>query len=279
MVNPMRTINFVKGHGTLNDFVVIVDRHNTNPLTEDEVRLLCDRRAGVGADGVLRAVKAQHIPEWDGDPDLWFMDYRNADGSTAEMCGNGTRVFGRHLADNDLVSGREVDIATRAGLRRLTFHSDGSISTAMGTVGIDDSAVVVHLGDHSWPATRVDVGNPHAVVLLGDEEDLNGLDLTGAPSWTPTDAFPHGVNVEFVQRLDDRRLGMRVFERGSGETKSCGTGVVASVATYARHSGHGDGKYRVDVAGGVLGVELAGDQALLRGPAVIVASGKTSLAD
>ena len=243
------------------------------------MRLLCDRRAGIGADGVLRAVKAQHIPEWGGDPDLWFMDYRNADGSLAEMCGNGTRVFGRHLADNDLVSGREVDIATRAGLRRLTFHSDDSVSTGMGTVTIDDEGVQVQVGDRSWPATQVDVGNPHAVVLLGDDEDLNALDLSSAPTWTPADAFPHGVNVEFVQRLSDHHLGMRVYERGSGETKSCGTGVVASVATHARDSGLGDGKYRVDVAGGVLSVELAGDQAVLRGPAVVVASGKTALPD
>ena len=172
-----------------------------------------------------------------------------------------------------------VDVATRAGLRRGEYLPDGQIRVWMGRPSVADADVPVGVGAREYAARPVDVGNPHAVALLGDEEDLNGLDLTGAPSWTPTDAFPHGVNVEFVKRLDDRRLGMRVFERGSGETKSCGTGVVASVATYARHSGHGDGKYRVDVAGGVLGVELAGDQALLRGPAVIVASGKTSLPD
>lgn len=279
MVNAMRTINFVKGHGTLNDFVVIVDRHDTTPLSAEEVRFLCDRRAGIGADGILRAVKAQHVPEWEGDPDLWFMDYRNSDGSIAEMCGNGTRVFGKHLSENDLISGREVDIATRAGLRRLTFHTDGSVSTAMGAVGIADEPVRVHLGDQSWPAAQVDVGNPHAVVLLGEDEDLNSLDLSVAPTWAPVDAFPQGTNVEFVTRVDDHRLAMRVFERGSGETLSCGTGVVATVATYARESGLGDGKYRVDVAGGVLTVDMDGEQAVLRGPAVIVSSGKTSLPD
>ena len=275
----MRSINFVKGHGTLNDFVVIVDRHDTSPLSEDDVRLLCDRHAGVGADGVLRAVKAQHIAGWDGDPNLWFMDYRNSDGSIAEMCGNGTRVFGRHLTDNDLIAGRQVDIATRAGVRQLTFHSDGSVSTGMGTVEIAALAVQVHLGERVWPAAQVDVGNPHAVVLLDEDEDLQALDLHAPPTWAPVDAFPHGANVEFVVPIADRHLAMRVFERGSGETMSCGTGVVATVAAYARDSGHGDGTYRVDVPGGVLSVVLEGDQAVLRGPAVIVASGKASLPD
>ena len=275
----MRSINFVKGHGTLNDFVVIVDRHDTSPLSEDDVRLLCDRHAGVGADGVLRAVKAQHIAGWDGDPNLWFMDYRNSDGSIAEMCGNGTRVFGRHLTDNDLIAGRQVDIATRAGVRQLTFHSDGSVSTGMGTVEIAALAVQVHLGERVWPAAQVDVGNPHAVVLLDEDEDLQALDLHAPPTWAPVDAFPHGANVEFVVPIADRHLAMRVFERGSGETMSCGTCVVATVAAYARDSGHGDGTYRVDVPGGVLSVVLEGDQAVLRGPAVIVASGKASLPD
>lgn len=273
----MRTISFAKGHGTLNDFVIVVDRHDTTPLSEQDVRSLCDRRAGIGGDGILRAVKASHIPEWDGDPALWFMDYRNADGSIAEMCGNGTRVFGRLLAERGLIDGREVDIATRAGVRRLTFHSDGAISTAMGQVRIADEPVTVSLGGRSWPAVKVDVGNPHAVVLLGPEDDVNSLDLSVSPTWSPLDAFPHGANVEFVQRLDDRHLAMRVFERGSGETMSCGTGVVATAVSHARASGTGDGEYRVDVAGGVLGVTIDGDRATLRGPAVIVARGEVNL--
>ncbi|MGA4668266.1 diaminopimelate epimerase [Propionibacteriaceae bacterium Y1923] len=275
----MRWVNYVKGHGTLNDFVVIVDRYAAFPLSDEEVRHLCDRRAGVGGDGVLRAVKAKHIPEWDGDPDLWFMDYRNADGSIAEMCGNGTRVFGRHLADQDLISGREVDIATRAGVRRLTFHSDGSVATDMGVVGIDPEPVRVQLGGREWSGTRVDVGNPHAVVLLDDGQDLAELDLTVAPTWSPAEAYPHGTNVEFVRRIDDHHLAMRVHERGAGETPSCGTGVVATVATHAAATGLGDGTYQVDVPGGVLTVVLTGDRAVLRGPAEIVAHGKASLPD
>lgn len=275
----MRTVNFAKGHGTLNDFVVIVDRYAAIPLSEEEVRLLCDRRAGIGADGVLRAVRGKHVPGWEGDPDLWFMDYRNADGSIAEMCGNGTRVFGRHLADEGLVSGREVDIGTRAGVRRLTFHSDGSVSTDMGVVTIAPEPVEVVLGDRTWSAAQVDVGNPHAVVLLGEDDDLSALDLTAPPTWLPAQAYPEGTNVEFVRQIDDHHLAMRVFERGAGETPSCGTGVVATVATHARSRGLGDGKYRVDVPGGVLSVELVAEWATLRGPAVIVASGRTSLPD
>ncbi|MGD7731399.1 diaminopimelate epimerase [Propionibacteriaceae bacterium G57] len=277
----MRTLSFAKGHGTLNDFIVTVDRHDNRPLSAEDVRLLCDRRAGIGADGVLRAVVAKEIPDWGGDPAIWFMDYRNADGSIAEMCGNGTRVFGRYLLDNDLVSGREVEIGTRAGVRRLTFHSDGSISTAMGPVIIADEPVQVALnhGAATFDASKVDVGNPHAVVLLGPDDDLNALDLTQPPVWTPPEAFPHGVNVEFVQRIDDDHLAMRVYERGAGETMSCGTGVVASASAHARAHGSGSGHIRVDVAGGVLSVDLTGDEAILRGPAVIVGRGEFLLPD
>lgn len=274
----MRTISFAKGHATLNDFVVMVDRHDTTPLSEEDVRLLCDRHAGIGADGLLRAVKAEHVPEWEGEPDLWFMDYRNADGSIAEMCGNGTRVFTKWLVDNDLIPGPEVQIGTRAGERRVRVHSDGSLSTWMGPVEVDETAVTVHLGGDSWPAVKVSVGNPHAVVLLPPGVRVNDLDLTTAPTWEPADAFPEGANVEFVEVVEAGHLLMRVHERGAGETMSCGTGTVACAAVHARESGHDDGPVRVDVAGGVLTVEL-GDEAVLRGPAVVVARGELQLPD
>ena len=98
----MRRWSFAKGHGTENDFVVLLDREGTLMLGEPEVRFLCDRHAGIGADGVLRAVSARHVRDWEGDPELWFMDYRNADGSVAEMCGNGIRVFAGSSFDEDL---------------------------------------------------------------------------------------------------------------------------------------------------------------------------------
>jgi diaminopimelate epimerase len=112
----MRRWSFTKGHGTENDFVLILDRESMLEIGPAEVRFICNRRAGIGGDGLLRAVLAKHVAGWEGDGALWFMDYRNADGSIAEMCGNGIRVFVRYLLDQDLVSGPVVEIATRDGL-------------------------------------------------------------------------------------------------------------------------------------------------------------------
>jgi len=273
----MRSISFSKGHGTLNDFVIIEDRSNLEPLSADDVRFLCDRRAGVGADGVLRVTRAMTIPDWTG-PDLWFMDYRNADGSVAETCGNGLRVFGRYLYERGLVSNEPVEVGTRAGIRWIEPRAEGAgLSVTMGPVVLSDDPVTITTPDGSWPAVKVDVGNPHAVVLLDEDADLEALDLRTAPTWSPDDAYPHGVNVEFVVPRGRDAVEMRVFERGSGETKSCGTGTVAAAAAYARAMGRADGIFTVTVPGGQVEVELALGEAVLSGPAVIVASGRAYL--
>ncbi len=273
----MRRYAYVKGHGTLNDFVIVDDQHGMQDLTAEIVVAMCDRRAGIGADGVLRVVRAAHVPEWDGDPDLWFMDYRNADGSIAEMCGNGLRVFALHLLEQDWVAPGDFAVATRAGLRQVRVVPGGLISVSMGNVVVGDTSVdhprveIVH-GDQRWPATPVDVGNPHAVVFL-DDAARSSLDLNTAPRWEPADAFPEGVNVEFVTERAPGELDMRVFERGSGETMSCGTGVVAAAAAHRAATGF-DGTVHVHVAGGDLWVESSGDEVWLTGPAAIVASGE-----
>ncbi|SDE39858.1 diaminopimelate epimerase [Auraticoccus monumenti] len=282
----MRSWTFAKGHGTLNDFVLLVDRHGLLDPDEDDVRWLCDRRAGIGGDGLLRAVKAEHVPSWEGDGSLWFMDYRNADGSVAEMCGNGIRVFARHLLDSGLADGPEVQVATRSGLRTVAAQPDGRLRVSMGPVRTTPDAVQVSApvaGERrSWPATAVDVGNPHAVVLLGapaTPDVLDALDLSAAPSWVPADHFPSGVNVEFVTVLGERHLRMRVHERGSGETLSCGTGTVAVAAAHAARVGAGSGTWRVDVRGGTVEVELADGEAWMTGPAELVAHGEVVLPD
>ena len=271
----MRSWSFVKGHGTRNDFVVFKDRSAMMKLTAADVRHICDRRAGVGGDGLLRAVKAEHIPEWHGDPDLWFMDYRNSDGSIAEMCGNGLRVFIRYLLDEGLASGDEVVVATRAGMRSGRALSDGQIRVSMGEVRLGPSPVEVTQSGRTWSARPVDVGNPHAVVMVGPGT-LAALDLTSPPAWTPAAAFPTGVNVEYVERLGPEAARMRVFERGVGETRSCGTGTVAVAAALAG-SATTQGRYRVEVPGGVVHVDLAAGRAHLTGPAVLVARGCVDL--
>ncbi len=271
----MRNWIAYKGNGTLNDFVILKDREGMLDLTPDVVQYLCDRRAGLGGDGVLRAVKAELIPEWTGDPSLWFMDYRNADGSIAEMCGNGLRVFVQFLISQGLIAPAEVEVATRAGLRTATPLGDGRISVSMGEVKIDYPELTVSLSDRRWPADRVNVGNPHAVVFLDFDDDIESLDLTVAPTWNPGRVFPHGTNIEFVEILGERHLKMRVYERGVGETMSCGTGVVAAATSHAARMGLTDGSIAVDVRGGVLEVGLSGE-ITLTGEAII--NGECSIA-
>jgi len=277
----MRRWSFTKGHGTENDFVLLLDRDDVLDLTPAVARFLCDRRAGIGGDGVLRAVFSRHVPDLAGpeaevEGAVWFMDYRNADGSLAEMCGNGVRVFARFLLDQGVATGPVIPIATRAGVRAATLQPDGQIRVAMGPVQLGRDPVCVRTADgRKFSAVPADVGNPHAVSFCTDVERLS---LHEAPTYD-TASFPEGVNLEFVQRVAAGHLAMRVFERGSGETRSCGTGVVAAAAV-ARSaevdSTSGPAVYRVDVPGGVVTVELDTDQAYLTGPAALVAHGEVA---
>ena len=276
----MRRWSFTKGHGTENDFVIILDRESMLEITPADVRFICNRRAGVGADGLLRAVLANHVDGWDGDGAVWFMDYRNADGSIAEMCGNGIRVFTRFLLDQDLVSGPVVEIATRSGLKVATVLPDGRIRVTMGPVVLGNRSVVVTTADGvDFRAQTAYVGNPHAVSFA---ENLELLPLYAPPRWEPAEEFPEGVNLEFVRELGPRHIAMRVYERGVGETQSCGTGTVAAAAA-ARVRGQDLASlpviYRVDVPGGAVEVELTEHEAYLTGPAVLVAYGELALPD
>ena len=255
-------IRFLKGHGTENDFVLLPD---DVPLDEELVRALCDRRAGIGADGVLRVQRS------DGG---FFMDYRNADGSVAQMCGNGIRVFARYLVDAGLVPAGTFAIGTRAGERTVSVPSRGDVTVDMGAPVALEAAPYVD----GRPGTAVSMGNPHVVVLLPAPAELAALDLSAPPEVKP--ALPEGQNVEFVVRLGPRHLAMRVHERGVGETRSCGTGVCAAVvAAIAWSDGAGlDEPWTVDVPGGRLTVTwTAAGPVLLAGPAVLLARGEADL--
>jgi diaminopimelate epimerase len=262
-------VTFVKGHGTENDFVLLPDPGDRLDLRPELVRALCDRRAGIGADGVLRVVPA---PEGSGA--RWFMDYRNADGSIAEMCGNGVRVYARYLVDAGMAEPGELMLATRGGLRAVRVPETGDVTVDMGTPQLlTDSPVV-----GGRPGVAISMGNPHVVVRVDDEDALDALDLSSPPVVEP--ALPDGQNVEFVVRSDRRCLTMRVHERGVGETRSCGTGVCAAVVATVAGDGAGRGdEFQVQVPGGVLAVSWRTDgTVLLRGPAVLVGSGRLSAA-
>jgi diaminopimelate epimerase len=249
---------FVKGHGTENDFVIVPEDVD---LTPERARALCDRRAGIGGDGVIRAAHR------DG---RWFMDYRNSDGSISEMCGNGIRVFARYLVAELGVPAGPLEIDTRDGVK--TVHSEaGQFTVDMGTPELL-GPTTVEVDGRRYAATRVSMGNPHAVVFVDDLAEAGAL--LEAPAVDP-EAFPDGANVEFVVRRPEGGLAMRVHERGSGETRSCGTGACAAVVA----SLDGPGASRdIDVPGGRLTVTWTDDdRVLLTGPAVLVAWGTTSL--
>ena len=266
----------VKGHGTGNDFVLLPDLDGSLDLSPDLVAAVYDRRTGLGADGVLRVVPSALAPEataMAGDAH-WFMDYRNADGSLAEMCGNGLRVFARFLVRRGLVEPGRFAVATRAGVHAVEAYDTGDVVVDMGPARLVPSAdlrVTVD-GGASWPAQGVDVGNPHAVVWL-DELAAAGP-LREPPAVAPASAFPHGVNVEFAVRVGERHLAMRVHERGVGETQSCGTGAAAVFAAALGETVGGSPAWVVDVPGGRLRLRRRDDGGVeLAGPAVLVAEG------
>ncbi|WP_084145394.1 diaminopimelate epimerase [Amycolatopsis jejuensis] len=264
----MGGIEFLKGHGTQNDFVLLPDASGRLDLTAERVAALCDRQRGLGADGVLRVVRASAIgAESAGE---WFMDYRNADGSIAEMCGNGVRVFARYLVDSGLAGGGEFTVGTRAGDRPVMVHPDRSVTVHMGPATVTGTSVTTVAG-RPFSGVVVDVGNPHLVSVLDD--DVAGLDLRDQPDFDH-DVFPSGVNLEFVNLLGDGALRMRVHERGVGETRACGTGTVAAVAATVHLAGADHGESTVDIPGGQVTVTVARGASTLTGPAEIVARGE-----
>jgi diaminopimelate epimerase len=279
------------GHGTENDFVVLPDPDGAiwpeDRLDAAMVRRLCERRAGLGGDGVLRVVRSAHVPDAAavlGD-DLerceWFMDHRNADGSHAEMCGNGIRLFLHALVTEGLLDRAACEagvlVGTRGGPRRVGATPDGMYWADMGPAREFGTGEAVVSG-RAFPGLAVSMGNPHLAGLT--DVPVDSLDLTVAPEFD-AGLFPDGVNVELVNVLRaggtegaDAHIRLRVFERGVGETRSCGTGACAAAYATLVAGGATEGTVLVDVPGGRLSVEIGGGTTVLTGPAVIVAAGE-----
>jgi diaminopimelate epimerase len=296
---------------------------------------LCDRRTGLGADGILRAVRMPapgqvampgdprpapgdprpapgHRPPIAGEVPEWFMDYRNADGTVAEMCGNGIRVFARYLLDHDLTAGPAIAVATRAGIKHVRMAAGGELTVDMGAVRILGAGSAV-VGGQACAGLAICVGNPHLACLV--DAPVASFDLSSPPVLDQRQ-FPDGANVEVVRVRGDGELEMRVHERGSGVTLSCGTGAVAAAVAAAMTAAGGlagasggsggsmaggsagslvsggsagsmvsggsagnehvslAGSWTVHVPGGRLVVTLDETTSLLSGPAVIVAEGE-----
>lgn len=288
-------VAFTKGHGTGNDFVIISDPDGDLDLREEQVAVLCDRQFGIGGDGVLRVVRSTAIAE--GAASLaeepaaeWFMDYRNADGSIAEMCGNGIRVFVHFLLRSGLATiepGATLPIGTRAGVRDVTRSESGyQVDLGRWRLSGGDPLVTADGLSVPRPGLGIDVGNPHVVVALASEHELALLDLHRTPELDPAPAA--GANVEFVVPGDPLvrdgvgHVRMRVSERGVGETLSCGTGVAATALAVRYWAGEAaPDNWRVEVPGGTLGVRMFptedGEHVALSGPAQLVYHGEIDL--
>lgn len=284
------SLAFTKGQGTGNDFILVLDNHGQLDLSSEQVARMCDRHFGIGADGLIRVTptkfsqEVSHLLEQEPDAE-WFMDYRNADGSKAEMCGNGVRVFARYLLDNglaELTSGSTLPVTTRAGIKDLTATQTGfAVDLGLFKVGDEETLVKARGLSVARPALAVNVGNPHRVVALADIAELEGLELSKAPVLEPEPA--EGANVEFVV-LDEplisqgvAGLTMRVFERGVGETLSCGTGIAAAAIAIRHYAGGEQNYWKVSVPGGQVAVRMFpaedGEHVSISGPAELTFSG------
>jgi diaminopimelate epimerase len=266
---------FAKGHGTGNDFVILPDAAGELPLTPALVAAVCDRQRGIGGDGILRVVRSAAHPDAVAMAEHaeWFMDYWNADGSLAEMCGNGVRVFARYLTAEKWIGRESFAVATRSGVVTVTVAGD-DITVDMAVPRVDGASTAT-VGGQVYAGTVVAAGNPNLVCPV---PSVDPVDLSTAPGLDAR-VFPRSANVEFVApagpaRSGEVRVRMRVFERGVGETLSCGSGACAAAAVALRDAGLTAGTVVVEVPGGQLSVALDARGCRLSGPAVIVARGE-----
>ena len=249
------------GHGTENDFVLVFDPADEISITTAQTAAICNRESGIGADGLIRITKRD---------EKWFMDYRNADGSLAEMCGNGIRVMARYLVERGHQPEGIFAINTRDGIKHLRVPMVDDISVNMGKVSDENEEITAAVEGKIWNGYNINVGNPHAVVFVEKIEDVGSL--KDAPVVRPKDAYPEGVNVEFVEIMPNHEAKMRVHERGSGETKSCGTGTCAvALAATMQMKENLPARWVIYPPGGRLVVDIdPHSNATLTGPALLI---------
>ena len=241
--------------------MLVFDPLDEHSITTAQTAAICDRTDGIGADGLIRIIKRN---------EKWFMDYRNADGSLAEMCGNGIRVMARYLVERGHQSEGIFAIDTRDGIKHLRVPLKDDISVNMGQVTDEGESITAGTNGQIWNGYNISVGNPHAVVFVDDINQVG--ELLQPPVVRPKGSYPEGVNVEFVQITGENEISMRVYERGSGETQSCGTGTCAVALAATIHTkGKLPATWIINPPGGRLEVSIDGhSNATLIGPAVLV---------
>jgi diaminopimelate epimerase len=255
-------IKYSKGHGTHNDFVLIPDLDDEIDFSVSQIQQICNRKDGLGADGILRVAKLNND---------FFMDYRNSDGTIAEMCGNGARVFALFLSENKLIESNNFSFQTRAGKVDVELRKSDEIRVSLSKAILRGKNVEVSVNGKSYDAQAVDAPNPHAVAFVQDLAEVGPLSV--APTINPKSEFENGVNVEFVKILNPDHVAMRVHERGSGETQSCGTGACAVAAVVRQESNNTINKVMIDLPGGRLIISFENEKMIMQGPAVLQESG------
>lgn len=257
----MPGMRFTKMHGAGNDFLLFEEDEVRDMDLSALARRACDRHFGVGADGIL-------LPAASERADV-RMIYYNSDGSLSRMCGNGIRCLARYAVDHGLVSGETLTIETGAGVHTLCLNGDGSSRVGMGEAGIEPEIEVC-----GRRFLRVDLGNPHAVAFLEDEEEVEALDLRSlGPVVEHDPAFPEKTNVEFAFSRGPHEVRMRIWERGAGETLASGSGACATAAA-ALHHGLASSPVAILLDGGVVEVEEYENQLYMTGPAEYVCEGR-----
>lgn len=278
-------MRFSKYHGTGNDFVLVEDVDDRLRLDQDLIEAVCDRQRGVGADGLIRIVRASEAD--------FFMDYYNADGQVAEMCGNGIRCLAKYVYDRGLIGRTEFDVMTRAGLKRVVVEAEDGVvarvTVGMGLPAFERKEIPMtgraterfveqplEVDGRTFTATALSMGNPHCVLVVDPSEDLRSMEVPRLGTEVEhRPEFPNRTNVEFVQRVDGK-LRARVWERGSGETMACGTGACAAVVASSL-AGLSGPEADIEFPGGVLHVDWRkDDDVYLTGPAVWVYDGDLS---
>ncbi|MFT3943138.1 MAG: diaminopimelate epimerase [Ancrocorticia sp.] len=295
MISQLEDLTLTKGHGAGNDFILVPDPTGALDISPEVVARICDRHTGIGGDGLIRVIRTAALLGEDpsltgvlGEASLpeWFMDYRNADGSIAEMCGNGVRVFVHYLRCQgliDLEPGGSVAVATRGGIKNVTFDAPdytvdmGEYQLPFGSGGADTRVRIPGVGERV--ALSVAMPNPHTVVLLENHDELAAANFHATPSYDPVPEF--GTNLELaVDRPGagapggadlTERVEMRVLERGVGETLACGTGTCAVALAVLFGRGESEGTVPIHSPGGNLSVRIEAGRAYLTGPAELVA--------